>query len=57
MFELRLPRQGAAFVDQGKTGGFRIRCSAQNAAIAEEIDNKFANSATPLQSITEKAGV
>jgi putative ABC transport system permease protein len=43
--------------DQGKTGVFRVKLTdpSRTAAIAEEIDTKFANSATPLQSITEKA--
>jgi putative ABC transport system permease protein len=42
--------------DQGKTGVFRVKLSAPDraAAIAQEIDDKFANSATPLQSLTEK---
>ena len=42
--------------DQGKTGLFRIKLSdpSRSAAIAEEIENKFANSSTPLQSLTEK---
>jgi putative ABC transport system permease protein len=42
--------------DQGKTGVFRIKLSdpSRSAAIAEEIENKFANSSTPLQSLTEK---
>jgi putative ABC transport system permease protein len=43
--------------DQGKTGMFRIKLNdpTRTAEIAEQIDDKFANSATPLQSITEKA--
>src|SRR5579883_134737 len=43
--------------DQGKTGVFRVKLTdpGRTAEIAEEIDNKFANSATPLQSIAEKA--
>jgi putative ABC transport system permease protein len=43
--------------DQGKTGVFRIKLSdpGRSAAIAEDIENKFANSSTPLQSLTEKA--
>ncbi len=43
--------------DQGKTGVFRIKLKdpTRTAEIAEEIDDKFANSSTPLQSITEKA--
>jgi putative ABC transport system permease protein len=49
--------KGRMLVDQGKTGIFRVKVSdpERNAEIAEEIDSKFANSATPLQSITEKA--
>ena len=49
--------KGRMLVDQGKTGGFRIKLkdSTRTAEIAEQIDDKFANSATPLQSITEKA--
>ncbi len=41
---------------QGKTGQFRVKVAdpAKTAEIAERIDNSFANSATPLQSITEK---
>lgn len=48
--------KGRLLVDQGKTGMFRIKLTdpTRTAAIADEIDNKFANSATPLQSITEK---
>ena len=43
--------------DQGKTGVFRVKLNdpSRTAEIAEQIDDKFANSATPLQSITEKA--
>jgi putative ABC transport system permease protein len=43
--------------DQGKTGVFRIKLTdpTRTAEIAERIDDKFANSPTPLQSITEKA--
>jgi putative ABC transport system permease protein len=48
--------KGRLLVDQGKTGMFRIKLTdpTRTAEIADEIDNKFANSATPLQSITEK---
>jgi putative ABC transport system permease protein len=43
--------------DQGKTGVFRIKLTdpSRTAEIAQQIDEKFANSSTPLQSITEKA--
>jgi putative ABC transport system permease protein len=49
--------KGRMQVDQGKTGIFRVKLNdpSRTAEIAEQIDNKFANSATPLQSITEKA--
>ena len=49
--------KGRLLADQGKTGVFRIRLNdpTRTAEIAEQIDDKFANSATPLQSITEKA--
>ncbi len=49
--------KGRLLEDQGKTGMFRIKLTdpTRTAEIAEQIDNKFANSATPLQSITEKA--
>jgi putative ABC transport system permease protein len=42
---------------QGKTGVFRVKLNdpTKTADIAERIDNTFANSSTPLQSITEKA--
>jgi putative ABC transport system permease protein len=42
--------------DQGKTGQFRVKVAdpGKTAEIAERIDNTFANSPTPLQSITEK---
>jgi putative ABC transport system permease protein len=42
--------------DQGKTGQLRIKISdpSKTAEIAERIVNNFANSATPLESITEK---
>jgi putative ABC transport system permease protein len=43
--------------DQGKTGQFRVKVSdpSKTAEIAERIDNSFANSPYPLQSLTEKA--
>jgi putative ABC transport system permease protein len=49
--------KGRMLVDQGKTGVFRVKLNdpTRTAEIAEQIDDKFANSATPLQSITEKA--
>ena len=49
--------KGRLLADQGKTGMFRIKLTdpTRTAEIAEQIDDKFANSATPLQSITEKA--
>jgi putative ABC transport system permease protein len=49
--------KGRLLADQGKTGVFRVKLNdpSRTAEIAEQIDNKFANSATPLQSITEKA--
>jgi putative ABC transport system permease protein len=42
--------------DQGKTGQFRVKVSdaGKTAEIAERIDNTFANSATPLETLTEK---
>jgi putative ABC transport system permease protein len=42
--------------DQSKTGQFRVKVSDGNktAEIAQQIENKFANSPTPLQSLTEK---
>jgi putative ABC transport system permease protein len=42
--------------DQNKTGQFRIkvRDPSKTAAIAERIVNVFANSATPLEALTEK---
>ena len=42
--------------DQGKTGQFRVKVSdpSKTADIAERIIGKFANSSTPLESITEK---
>src|SRR6185437_12957843 len=41
--------KGRLLADQGKTGVFRVKLSdpSRTAAIAEEIDNKFANSPTP----------
>jgi putative ABC transport system permease protein len=49
--------KGRMLVDQGKTGVFRVKLNdpTRTAEIAQQIDDKFANSATPLQSITEKA--
>jgi putative ABC transport system permease protein len=43
--------------DQGKVAQFRVQTAdpARTAEIAERIDNSFANSTTPVQSITEKA--
>jgi putative ABC transport system permease protein len=45
--------------DQGKVAEFRVQITdpSQTADIAEKIDNRFANSATPIQSITEKAAL
>ena len=42
--------------DQNKTGQFRVKVAdaSKTAEIAERIDNTFASSPTPLQSITEK---
>ena len=42
--------------DQSKTGQFRVKVAdpGKTAEIAERIDNTFASSPTPLQSITEK---
>jgi hypothetical protein len=42
--------------DQGKTGQFRVKVSdpSKTAEIAERIISKFANSSTPLESLTEK---
>ena len=42
--------------DQSKTGQFRVKVNdpTKTAEIAARIDSTFANSATPLQSITEK---
>jgi putative ABC transport system permease protein len=45
--------------DQGKVGQFRVMVTdpARTAEVAERIDNTFANSTTPIQSITEKAAL
>jgi len=45
--------------DQGKVGQFRVQTAdpAHTADISERIDQTFANSTTPLQSITEKAAL
>jgi putative ABC transport system permease protein len=45
--------------DQGKVAEFRVQTTdpTRTAEIAEQIDNKFANSTTPTQSITEKAAL
>ena len=42
--------------DQSKTGQFRVKVSdgSKTAEIAQQIESKFANSPTPLQSLTEK---
>jgi putative ABC transport system permease protein len=42
--------------DQGKTGQFRVKISdpSRTAEIAEKIDKAFANSPTPLETLTEK---
>lgn len=42
--------------DQGKTGQFRVKVSdpSKTAEIAEKIDQTFANSPTPLETLTEK---
>ncbi|HWY64774.1 MAG TPA: ABC transporter permease [Rhizomicrobium sp.] len=42
--------------DQGKTGQFRVKVSdpSKTAEIAEKIDRTFANSPTPLETLTEK---
>jgi putative ABC transport system permease protein len=42
--------------DQSKTGQFRVLVSdgSKTGEIAQQIENKFANSSTPLQSLTEK---
>jgi putative ABC transport system permease protein len=48
--------KGRLLADQGKTGIFRIKLNdpSRTAAIAKEIDDKFASSSTPLRSMTEK---
>jgi putative ABC transport system permease protein len=48
--------KGRQLSDQGKTGQFRVKVSdpSKTAEIAQRIDNTFANSPTPLQSLTEK---
>jgi putative ABC transport system permease protein len=45
--------------DQGKVAEFRVQTTdpTKTADIAEKIDNMFASSATPIQSITEKAAL
>jgi putative ABC transport system permease protein len=45
--------------DQGKVAQFRVQTTdpTKTADIAEKIDNMFASSATPIQSITEKAAL
>lgn len=45
--------------DQGKVGQFRVMVTdpSHTADIAERIDDTFANSTTPIQSITEKAAL
>ena len=42
--------------DQSKTGQFRLKISdpSKSAEIAQQIESKFANSSTPLRSLTEK---
>jgi putative ABC transport system permease protein len=49
--------QAQALADQGKIAQLRIRSSdpGKTADLAQRIDRRFANSATPLQSTTEKA--
>ncbi len=49
--------QARPLAEQGKISQLRIRSSDPNqtAALAQRIDSRFANSTTPLQSITEKA--
>jgi putative ABC transport system permease protein len=51
--------KASPLADQGKVGQFRVMVSdpARTAEIAERIDDTFANSATPVQSITEKAAL
>ena len=45
--------------DQGKVGQIRVQATdpGRTADLAQRIDDAFANSATPLQSITEKAAL
>lgn len=49
--------QARPLSEQGKVNGLWIRVSdpAKTAELTQRIDNHFANSTTPLQSITEKA--
>jgi putative ABC transport system permease protein len=49
--------QARPLSEQGKINNMRIRVSdpTKTADIAQRIDNRYANSTTPLQSITEKA--
>jgi putative ABC transport system permease protein len=49
--------QARPLAEQGKVGQLWIRASnaSQTADLTQRIDNRFANSTTPLQSITEKA--
>ncbi|OAI42858.1 hypothetical protein AYO42_06425 [Rhizomicrobium sp. SCGC AG-212-E05] len=49
--------QARPLAEQGKVGQLWVRSTdpAQTAALAQRIDSRFANSTTPLQSITEKA--
>jgi putative ABC transport system permease protein len=48
--------KGLILADQGKTGQVRVKVgdASKTAEIAERIDNNFASSPTPVQSITEK---
>jgi putative ABC transport system permease protein len=48
--------KGRTLSDQNKTGQFRVKVAdaSKTAEIAERIDNTFASSPTPLQTITEK---
>ena len=48
--------KGRILADQGKAGQFRVKVgdSSKTAEIAERIVNTFANSATPLETLTEK---
>ena len=49
--------QARPLSEQGKVNGLWIRVTdpAKTAELTQRIDNKYANSTTPLQSITEKA--